>query len=162
MSKMSWKLKVAWELHFINTSKKTQLSKIRDIYVALCAGKNASVLVMAVPWVKFTTYQPLKTQNNLRVLQQGNWVQLIKKACIWFWITCESMRFSFTLRRWGSFARRNVCDSATKIPYWWRKICPESGQKRWLVEKIILHNYTRITPEKKMAHVPPRETSPAA
>ena len=34
--------------------------------------ENASVLVMAVPWVKFTTYQPLKTQNNLRVLQQGN------------------------------------------------------------------------------------------
>ena len=58
--------------------------------------------------------------------------------------------FLLALRRWERFARRNVCDSATKIPYWWRKICPESGQKRWLVEKIILHNYTRITPEKKM------------
>ena len=23
-----------------------------------------------------------------------------------------------------------VCDSATEIPYWWPKICPESGQKR--------------------------------
>ena len=37
---------------------------MRDIYVALCAGKNASVLVMAVPWVKFTTYQLLKTQQS--------------------------------------------------------------------------------------------------
>ena len=32
-------------------------------------------------------------------------------------LACESIRFSFALRRWGRFARRNVCDSATKIPY---------------------------------------------
>ena len=42
--------------------------------------------------------------------------------------------FLLALRPWGRFARRNVCDSATEIPYWWRKICPESGQKRWLVK----------------------------
>ena len=41
------------------------------------------------------------------------------------------------LRRWGRFARRNVCDSATEILYWWRKICPESGQKRWLVDGVV-------------------------
>ena len=29
--------------------------------------------------------------------------------------------FLLALRRWGRFARRNVCDSATEIPYWWRK-----------------------------------------
>ena len=29
--------------------------------------------------------------------------------------------FLLALRRWGRFARRNVCDSATKIPYWRRK-----------------------------------------
>ena len=40
--------------------------------------------------------------------------------------------FLLALRRWGRFARRNVCDS-----YWWRKICPESGQKRWLVEGVV-------------------------
>ena len=45
--------------------------------------------------------------------------------------------FLHALRRWGRFARRNVCDSATKIPYWWRKICPESGQKRWLVDGVV-------------------------
>ena len=27
----------------------------------------------------------------------------------------------------GRFARRKVCDSATEIPYWWCRICPESG-----------------------------------
>ena len=40
-------------------------------------------------------------------------------------------------RRWGRFARRNVCDSATEIPYWWRKICPESGQKCLLVNGVV-------------------------
>ena len=29
--------------------------------------------------------------------------------------------FLLALRRWGRFARRNVCDSETEIPYWWRK-----------------------------------------
>ena len=33
------------------------------------------------------------------------------------YLACENIRFSFALRRWGRFARRNVCDSATKIPY---------------------------------------------
>ena len=29
--------------------------------------------------------------------------------------------FLLALRRWGRFERRNVCDSVTEIPYWWRK-----------------------------------------
>ena len=45
--------------------------------------------------------------------------------------------FLFALRRWGRLAQRNVCDSATEIPYWWRKIWPESGQKRWLVDGLV-------------------------
>ena len=46
--------------------------------------------------------------------------------------------FFLALRRWGRFARRNVCDSATEIPYWWRKICLKSGQKRWLVDRVVI------------------------
>ena len=45
--------------------------------------------------------------------------------------------FLLALRRWGRFARRNVCDSVTEIPYWWCKICPESGQKCWLVDRVV-------------------------
>ena len=51
-----------------------------------------------------------------------------------FWAYAESGYFSFkcnmgslrkhpfllALRRWGRFARRNVCDSVTEIPYCWR------------------------------------------
>ena len=45
--------------------------------------------------------------------------------------------FLLALRRWGRFARRNLCDSAREIPYWWRKIFPESGQTRWLVDGVV-------------------------
>ena len=45
--------------------------------------------------------------------------------------------FLLAFRRCGRFDRRNVCDSTTEIPYWWRKICPESGQKRWLVDGVV-------------------------
>ena len=41
--------------------------------------------------------------------------------------------FLLALRRQRRFARRNICDSATEIPYLWHKICPESGQELWLV-----------------------------
>ena len=53
------------------------------------------------------------------------------------WLSLRKRPFLLALRRWGRFARRNVCDSATEIPYWWRKICPESGQKRWLVDGVV-------------------------
>ena len=60
--------------------------------------------------------------------------------CITF--SLRKYPFLLTLRRWGHFARRNVCDSATEIPYWWRKICPKSGQKRfnigWRSSYIVL------------------------
>ena len=39
-------------------------------------------------------------------------------------VCSDSLRkhpFLLALRRWGRFARRNVCDSAKEIPYWWRK-----------------------------------------
>ena len=33
--------------------------------------------------------------------------------------------------------RRNVCDSATEIPYWWCKICLESSHKCWLDDEVV-------------------------
>ena len=45
--------------------------------------------------------------------------------------------FLLTLHRWGRFAQRNICNSATESPYWWCKICPESGQKRRLVDGVV-------------------------
>ena len=48
-------------------------------------------------------------------------------------IACGNRRFSSLIAARGRFARRNVCDSATEIPCWWRKICPKSVHKRWLL-----------------------------
>ena len=59
--------------------------------------------------------------------------------------------FLLALRRWGRFARRNVCDSATEIPYWWRKICPESGQKRWLVDGVVTLFWLLFTNDRQKA-----------
>ena len=36
------------------------------------------------------------------------------------WLSVRKHPFLLALRRWGRFAPRN-CDSATEIPYWWRK-----------------------------------------
>ena len=60
-----------------------------------------------------------------------------------------SSSFILAPRRSGHFARRNVCASATEIPYWWREFCPESGQELWLViiligSNIVLPKVTKV------------------
>ena len=37
----------------------------------------------------------------------------------------------------GRYVRRDVCASATEIPYWRHKICLESGQELWLVNIVV-------------------------
>ena len=77
---------------------------------------------------------------NLRLATFGServkfdWI-LLKFCSVLF--SLRKHPFLLVLRSWGRFSRRNVCDSATEIPYWWRKICPESGQKRWLVDGVV-------------------------
>ena len=44
----------------------------------------------------------------------------IRIVALSFWYSKFSLRkhpFLLALRRWGRFARRNVCDSAEEIPY---------------------------------------------
>ena len=45
------------------------------------------------------------------------------------WSSLRKHPFLRALRRWGRFARRNVCDSATEIPYWWCKLCRAACSK---------------------------------
>ena len=63
--------------------------------------------------------------------------ELTSPEMTWHHIACENILFLLALRCLGRSARRNVCDSATEIPYWWCKICPESDQKRWLVDRVV-------------------------
>ena len=59
--------------------------------------------------------------------------------------------FLLAPRRQWRFARRNVCDWATEIPYWWRKICPESGQELWLVDIVVILFYLLFTNDRQKA-----------
>ena len=50
--------------------------------------------------------------------------------------------------RWGRFARRNVCDSRTEIPYWWRKICPSKvliGRRSSYIVLAIVYEWQKAT-----------------
>ena len=44
-------------------------------------------------------------------------------------VACENRRFSSLIATGGR--------SATEIPYWLCKICPKSGQKRWLDDRVV-------------------------
>ena len=96
-----------------------------------------------------------------RCMIRGSWttctpilVRLSLQMLLGIYSPTDSLRkhpFLIALHRWGRFARSNVSDSATEIPCWWRKICPESGQKRWLVVTLFQLLFTNS----------PRETFPA-
>ena len=77
----------------------------------------------------------LRVRSHFSIFGISSWTDRNKKNN-----KAHSLRkhpFLLALRRWGRFVWRNVCDSATEISYWWRKICPESGQKRWLVDGVV-------------------------
>ena len=44
---------------------------------------------------------------------------------------------------------RNVCDSVTETPYWWRKICLESCQELWLVNVAVILFYLLFTNDRQ-------------
>ena len=67
------------------------------------------------------------------------------------WRSLRIQPFLLATRRWGRFARRNVCASATEITYWWRKICPESGQELWLVDIVVILFYLLFTNDRQKA-----------
>ena len=53
-------------------------------------------------------------------------------------VACKNRRFSSLIAAGVHCAKRNVCDSATEISYWWHKTCPESGHKRWLDVGVVI------------------------
>ena len=59
----------------------------------------------------------------------------------WEFFSLRKQPFLLALRRWGRFAQRNICDSATEIPYWWCKSII-SGSHR--VPNPNLFNFTLL------------------
>ena len=87
-------------------------------------------------WILQVTVN-LKTQNVKSRLANIT----VSRLTIYIRRSLRIQPFFLAHRRWGRFARRNLCDSATDNPYWWRKICPESGQELWLVDIVVILFY---------------------
>ena len=68
-----------------------------------------------------------------------NFLSLLAQArfptAIWEISPCSSRFFLFLASKDVS---PDVCDSSIEIPYWWCKICPESGQEIWLVDVVVI------------------------
>ena len=73
----------------------------------------------------------------------------LMQTCLY--TSLEKQPFLLPLRCWGHFTRNDICDSATEIPYWWCKICLESGHKRcrWSSYIVLAIVYEWQTKDKR-------------
>ena len=77
---------------------------------------------------------------DARVYTELNWTPVSAR------LACENSRFSWLL------AARKVSSGETSDDgrtYWWRKICPESGQELWLVDIIVILFYLLFTNDRQ-------------
>ena len=100
-------------------------SKVKHVYLATRVGKNVLQLNTGLLLSPVIFHHP-----NLRI-----------------------QPFLLAPRRWRCFARRKVCASATEIPCWWRKNCPDSGQELWLVEIVVTLFYMLFTNDRQRQKV---------
>ena len=91
------------------------------------------------------TTQTLVVEENGTCIHVKSFLFLKGWSSLTSWLICRKIKLSLqkhplllALRCCGRFTWRIVCDwSATETPYWSRKICPESGQKHWLVDGVV-------------------------
>ena len=124
--------------------KRTSPSVWSHVFLAIFSVKPAAIYYrfMKILLQKQTNIWSLYTAKSRRTFMKGgmgresNWSkELFTHPRKFYYLKSQltwqkprpSLRkhpFLLALRLWGRFARRNVCDSATEIPYWWRKVCP--------------------------------------
>ena len=88
------------------------------------------------------TTETLVVEENGTCIHVKSFLLLQGWSPLTSWLICRKIKLHLrkhplllALRRCGRITWRNVCDSATEITYWWHKICPESSQTRWLVDR---------------------------
>ena len=113
-----------------NQKKQQSNSKMQNSWLTIKTGKMS--------WNKST----FSLESSVIKVSRKFSSKALFSVCLYFsWlhvrIACKMRRFSLLIAAGGRFARRNVCDSATEIPYWWRKISPESAHKRWLDNRVV-------------------------
>ena len=71
-----------------------------------------------------------------------SWIQYPESGMHSMNFSLRKHSFLLALRRWGRFARRNVCDPATEIPYWWRKSVRNPVRSAdWSMEQLHSFSY---------------------
>ena len=103
---------------------------LKGLIQTLSMGLSKSILIIS--WVRL--YVGFEDTHSRKI---GQNVQILRYMADIILGSLQKHPFLLALHRWRRFARRNICDSVTEIPYWWRKICPQSGQKRWLVDGVV-------------------------
>ena len=79
--------------------------------------------------------------NKLYLSLQSN-QKFFVSSLVFGYISPRKHPFLLTLRRWGRFARRNFCDSATEISSWWRKsVWNPVRSAGWSTEKLHCFSY---------------------
>ena len=74
---------------------------------------------------------------SVRVIRLSLRLRLITLTCTSTLIILDITKTSSIACENRRLARRNVYHSETENPYWWRKICPESGHERWLDDGVV-------------------------
>ena len=72
--------------------------------------RESIIIIIMITSNKPQNTETHKTDRNAPIKNHKQWP---------FELACERQTFLFPAG--GRFVRRNVCDSATEIPYWWRK-----------------------------------------
>ena len=84
---------------------------------------------------KVLSSNPSQVKRNRRLLVKHLCSHLFHAA---FNLACEYSRFSLLLATKDVWRRRKSATQRQKFKYWWRKICPESGQELWLVDVVVI------------------------
>ncbi|XP_073248884.1 MAM and fibronectin type III domain-containing protein 1-like [Porites lutea] len=135
-------LRCNWQIQNAGISQAVALVSLPELYLSYYSeyfeiidgngvtvlSRNSSVTQKPFKEVSFGNSGIITVQTNLRqsysnfafkfgILKQGlQFGELVSQLDSLF-ASLRKHPFLLALRRWGRFARRNVCDSATEIPY---------------------------------------------
>ena len=97
-----------------------------DKFMKMCAAQRSLKSLLRNGWpqnhfTKAFTRPKVTCELAIPSPWQGNHAWLKRFYYCNHFSSLRKHPFLLALRHWGRFARRNVCVSATEIPYWWRK-----------------------------------------
>ena len=107
----------------------TKVFPNQELYPEKTPSPRSSLLPYAQGWGFFFSLLQFQGEGEERIAMATMFRKLLSKYAFSLWdlsmilagCSLQKHPFLLALRRWGRFARRNVCDSAAEIPYWWRK-----------------------------------------